>query len=96
MVRVRIAEWLALQTDSHTARIRVSWAAKRFRQIHAKINIFNTVSVQNIENGKLHRQVDLVDAGLNRESKSHVFFSLRSLYCIYESSQGKIIHDEND
>ena len=48
-----IAERLALQTDSHTACIGVSWTAKRFRQMHAKINIFYTVLVQNIENGKL-------------------------------------------
>ena len=41
--------------------------------MYAKINIFYTVLVQNIENGKLHRQVDSVYAGLNRESKSHVF-----------------------
>ena len=68
-----IAEWLALPTDSHTALIRVSWAAKRCRQIHVKINISYTVLVQNIENGKLHRHVDSVDAGLNRESNSHVF-----------------------
>ena len=91
-----IAEWLALQMDSHIVCVRVSWAAKRFRQMHGKINILYTVLVQNIENGKLHRQVDSVDAGLNWESKSHVFFSLRSLYCIYESFQGKIIHAEND
>ena len=64
--------------------------------MHAKINIFYTVLVQNIENGILHRQVDSVDAGLNRESKYHVSFSLRSLYCIYESFKGKIIHAEND
>ena len=82
-----IAQWLALQSDSHTVRVRVSWAAKRFKQMHAKINIFYTGLVQNIENGILHRQVSSVDAGLNRESKSHVFFSLRSLYCIYESFQ---------
>ena len=63
--------------------------------MHAKINIFYTVLVQNIENRKLHSQVDSVDAGLNRESKSHGFFSLRSLYCIHESFQGKIIHAEN-
>ena len=87
---------LALQIESHTASVRVSWAAKRFRQMHAKMNIFYTVLVQNIENWKLHRQVDSVDAGLNRESKSHVFFSVWSLYCIYESAQGKIIHAEND
>ena len=59
--------------DIRTARVRVSSAAKRFRQMHEKINIFFIVLVQNIENGKLHRQVDSVDAGLNRESKSHVF-----------------------
>ena len=85
-----------LETVSHTVRIRVSWAEKRFRQMHAKINILYTLLVQNIENGKLHRQVDSVDAGLNRESKSHVFFSLRSLSCTCESLQGKIIHAEND
>ena len=49
-------------------------AAKHFRQMHAKINIFYTLLVQNIENGKLHRQVDSVDTGLNRESKSYIFF----------------------
>ena len=90
------AKWLVLQTDSHTASVRVSWAAKSFRQMHAKINIFYTVLVQNTENWKLHRQIDSVDAGLNRESKSHDFFSVWSLYCIYESFQGKIIHAEND
>ena len=58
---------------NHTARVQVSWAAKSFRQMHAKINISYTVLVQNIENGKLHKQVNSVDAGLNRESKSHVF-----------------------
>ena len=58
------AEWLALQTGSHTARVRVSWAAKHFRQMHAMINIFYAVLVQNKENGKLYRQVDSVDAGL--------------------------------
>ena len=52
--------------------------------------------VHNIEKGILNRQVDSVDAGLNRESKFHVFFTLRSLYWIYESFQGKIIHAEND
>ena len=41
--------------------------------MHAQINIFYTVLVQNIENGKLHRQVDSVDAGLNQESKSPFF-----------------------
>ena len=82
--------------DIRTPRVRGSSAAKRFRKMHEKINIFYTVLVQNIENGKLHRQVDSVDAGLNRESKSQVFFSVRSLYCIYESFQGKIIHAEND
>ena len=39
--------------------------------MHAKINIFNTVLVQNIENGILHWQVDSVDAGLT--SKSTLF-----------------------
>ena len=42
-----IAEWLELQMDSHTVRVRVSWAAKHFRQMHAQINIFYTVLVQN-------------------------------------------------
>ena len=64
-----LAEWIAVKTDSRTARVRVSWAAKRFRQSHVKINIFYTVLVQNIENRKLHRQVDLVHAGLNRDSQ---------------------------
>ena len=64
-----IAEWLVFQTDTHTAHVRVSSAAKLFRQIHAKINIFYTVLVQNIENGKLHREVDSVDARLNRDSQ---------------------------
>ena len=64
-----IAEWLAFQTDSDTAYVRFSWAAKLFRQMNAKINIFYTVLVQNIENGKLHRQVDSVDVGLNRDSQ---------------------------
>ena len=64
-----IAEWFALQTDTHTARVRVSSAAKLFRQMHAKINIFYTVLVQNIENLKLHRQVDSVDTGLNQDSQ---------------------------
>ena len=88
-----IAEWLVLQTDSHTARVRVSWAAKHFRQMHAKINILYTVLVLNIENVKLNGQVDSVYTELNRESKSYVFFSMWSLYCIYESVQGKIIYD---
>ena len=91
-----VAEWLASKMDIRTARVRVSSAAKHFRQMHEKMNIFYTLLVQNIENGKLHMQVDSVDAGLNLESKSHVFFSLRSRYCIYESFQGKIIHAEND
>ena len=68
-----VAEWLANKMDIRTALVRVSSAAKRFRQMHQKINIFYTVLVQNIESRKLHRQVDLVDAGLNRDSKSHVF-----------------------
>ena len=56
---------------AHTARVRVSLAANLylFRQMHAKINIFYTVFVQNIENGKLHRQADSVDAGLNLDSQ---------------------------
>ena len=71
-----MAEWLAFKMDNDTARVRISLAAKRFRQMHAKINIFYTVLVQNIENGKLHMQVDSVDAGLNRRvNKPHVFFS---------------------
>ena len=56
-------------TDGDTAYIRVSSAARLFRQMHAKINIFFTVLVQNIENGKLHGQVDSVDAGLDRDSQ---------------------------
>ena len=52
-----ISEWVAFQTDTHTASVRVSSAAKLFRQMHAKINIFYTVLVQNIENGKLDRQL---------------------------------------
>ena len=60
--------------DSQTARVRVSWAAKRFRQMHA--NIFFTVLVPNIENGKLLRQVGSVDTGLKRVSqKVPHFFS---------------------
>ena len=49
----------------------LSYAATqgRFRQMNAKINIFYTVLVQNIENGKLHRQVDSVDGRLNWESQ---------------------------
>ena len=43
--------------------------AKNFRQMDAKMNIFYTLLIQNIENGKLHRQVDSVDAGLNRDSQ---------------------------
>ena len=65
----RIAEWLSFQTDSDTAYVRVSSAAKLFRQMHVKINVSYTVLVQNIENGKLHRQVDSVHAGLNRDSQ---------------------------
>ena len=42
---------------------------KHFRQMHAKMNIFYTLLIQNIENGKLHRQVDSVHAGLNRDSQ---------------------------
>ena len=79
-----VAEWVTSKMDIRTARVRVSSATKRFRQMHEKKNIFYTVLVQNIENGKLQRQVDSVHAGLNRESKSHVFFSVRSLYCINE------------
>ena len=64
-----VAEWLAFKAATRTAHVRVSSTAKRFRQMHPKINIFYTVLVQNIENGKLYRQVDSVDAGLNRESQ---------------------------
>ena len=64
-----LAEWLAVKSDSRTTHVRASWAAKHFRQMHVKINIFYTVLVQNIENGKLHRQVDSVDAGLNWDSQ---------------------------
>ena len=66
---VSIAEWLVFQIDNHTASIQVSSAAKLFRCMHAKINIFYTVLVQNIENAKLHRKVDSVDTGLNRDSQ---------------------------
>ena len=66
---VSIAQWLAVRTDSNTAYVRAPSAAKLFRQMHAKINIFYIVLVQNIENGKLHRQVDSVDAGLNQDSQ---------------------------
>ena len=62
-----LAELLAVKADSRTARVRATWAAKHFRQMHVKINIFYTVLVQNIENRKLHRQVDSVDAGLNQD-----------------------------
>ena len=91
-----VAEWVVSKIDIVTAHVRVSSATKRFRLVHEKINIFYTVLVQNIENGKLHWQVDSVDAGLNWESKSHGFFSVWSLYRIYESFQGKIIDAEND
>ena len=64
-----LAEWLEVKTDSRTANVRALWAATQFRQFHGKINIFYTVLVQNIENGKLHRQVDSVYAGLNRDSQ---------------------------
>ena len=64
-----IAQWLAVRADSDTAYVRVPSAAKFFRLMHAKINIFYIVLVQNIENGKLHRQVDSVDAGLNGDSQ---------------------------
>ena len=47
----------------------IPWGAKHFRQMHVKMNIFYTRLIQNIENGKLHRQVDSVDAGLNRDSQ---------------------------
>ena len=33
------------------------------------VTVGDAVVVQNIENGKLHRQVDSVDAGLNRDSQ---------------------------
>ena len=64
-----ISEWLQFQTGTHTASIRVSLAAKLFRQMHAKINLFYTVLVQNMENGKLHRQVESVHTGLNRDNQ---------------------------
>ena len=64
-----IAECLGVRTDSERAYVRVPSAAKFFRQMNAKINIFYVVLLQNIENGKLHRQVDSVDAGLNRDSQ---------------------------
>ena len=34
-----LAKWLAVKANSRTARVRASWAAKRFRQMHAKIII---------------------------------------------------------
>ena len=71
-----VAKWVASKMDSHTARIRVSSASKHFRQMHEKINIFYTALVQNTKNRKLYRQVDSVDAGLNRKSNSHVFYSV--------------------
>ena len=75
---VSIAEWLPFQTDTHTASVRVSSAAKLFRQMHGKINIFYTVLVQNIENGnyigKLTRQ--MLTGIVN---KSHVFFSVHTV-----------------
>ena len=40
-----VAEWLAFKMDRLTARVRVPSAAKRFRQMHAKVNIFYTVLV---------------------------------------------------
>ena len=49
-----VAEWLTCEMDSGTACI---------RQMHAKINIIYSMLVQNIENGKLHRQVDWADVG---------------------------------
>ena len=64
-----LAEWLVVKADSRTARVRASLAAKRLRQMYAKINIFYTVLVQNTENGKLHRQVNSVDAGLDQDSQ---------------------------
>ena len=64
-----LAQWLEVQTESDTAYVRVRSAAKFFRLMHVKINIFYIVLVQNIENGKLHRQVDSVDDGLNRDSQ---------------------------
>ena len=91
-----IAYWLSTWAHTPTTHVRFPPAAKLFRQLNANTNIFCTVLVQNIEKRKLHRQVDSVDAWLNQESMSHVFFSVRSLYCIYESFQGKIIHAEND
>ena len=97
LIWASVAEWLLTKMDIRTALVRVSLATKRFRQMHEKIKIFYTVLVHNIENGKLHRQVDSLNPGLNRESQSQVFFSVpRPLYCIYKSFQGKIIHAEND
>ena len=73
-----IAEWFVLQTDTHTASVRVSSAAKLFRQMHAKINIFYTVLVQNMKTGnyigKLTRQT-LDSTGI--VNNSHVFFSVQ-------------------
>ena len=43
-----------------------------------------------IENGKLHRQVDSVDAGLNRESKSHVFSQCGDFIAYMKVSKKKL------
>ena len=57
-----VADWLAVK-------IYTNCTASVLDRCMPKINIFYTVLVQNIENGKLHRQVDSVDAGFNRESQ---------------------------
>ena len=85
-----VAEWIVSKMDIRTACVRVSSAAKRFRQMHEKINILYTVLVQNIENGKLPRWVNSVDAGLNRESKSNVFFSVGHFFTYMKVSKEKL------
>ena len=57
--------------------------------MQAKITIFYTVLVQNIENGKLLSKVDSIETGLNRERQYHVFFSMivsgRKRFSLYRS-----------
>ena len=52
-----VAERAGFKIYIRIAHVRVSSASKRFRQMHEKIKIFYTVLVQNIENGRLHRQL---------------------------------------
>ena len=63
-------------------RVRIPSDAQRFWEMRAKITIFYTVVVQNIENGKLPRHVDSIDAGLNRESQYVPRFFLSELRCL--------------